>query len=116
MVPMEASGMNEQEPLSMPELAAAIQFPGDARGRRLLRELEARERSNGVQFITRLDGPVRTHPRCTIAALRLHCPDLLRRDQDDVRRAFEAHLRAVEERTKELVADEVARQIERRRS
>lgn len=111
---MEAGGMNENQPLSMAALAAAIGFPGDARGRALLRELEARERCNGVRFMTRVEGEQRTHYRCTIAALRMHCPDLLKRDE--VRRAFAEHLREVEERTKNLVADEVARQIERRRA
>lgn len=88
----------------------------DREARALRRELIARERELGQEFLVRLGGTERTHLRVSLAALRKHAPDLVPRDDRRLKREIVEYLESERSRTMDLVADEVARQIARRRA
>ncbi len=109
--------MTEVETRALPirKLQRAIDYPSkDPRGRQLERELIAREREAGVEFMVRMGGQERCHLRCTVAALRRYAPDLVPTNTQKIRAEILRFIEEEREATQHLVADEVARQIERR--
>lgn len=105
----------ETRALPLRQLQRAIDYPSkDPRGRQLVRELIAREREAGVEFMVRMGGPQRCHLRCTVAALRRYAPDLVPTNTQKIRAEILRFVEEEREATRELVANEVARQIGRR--
>lgn len=69
--------MSETTPVSLSKAQEIIGFEGDREGRTLLRALEDVERAKGVVLVQRRKRRRRTHYRVTVAAIRLHAPELI---------------------------------------
>lgn len=85
----------ENRAISMPHMQKVIGYRSlDTRGRALQRELIARERDSGAEWLVRMGGSARVHVRVTVAALREHAPDLVATKGKELRAALRSAIAA----------------------
>lgn len=99
------------QPLTMPELARAIDYARSVR--HLQRNLEARERTLNKHILFCLEGPGKTTPTCTLARLGMYATDLLpahlreqfvrRQDESAAARSLRQQLELLDEKIAEAI-------------
>jgi hypothetical protein len=108
--------VNENQPLSLAKAQKAIGFEGDRKGRKLFRELRAREKVLKVTIMVPREGDNRERGGCTvtIAAIRKHAPDLAPTRTNVLLNEARRYLEEVNIRIDERVAEQCERQYQRR--
>lgn len=100
--------------LTLREAEREVGFPS-ARGHRLRRYVEARERKLGRHIMERAGGKGRgTRYLVTLASLRRHCPELFGRPFDELERNMRSYLREIDERMTARGLDVVSEHVEPR--
>lgn len=107
------------EYLSMNVAAAKLGWRGTptARAKRLLRVLQAKERSLQVQIVFWTGGQGRgARPRVTMRLLRRHCRELFLRAPDELAKDFRRYLERIDERIDDRIDVLVTPQLEELRA
>ncbi len=103
--------MSDNELVSLAEAQKRIGFSGDDEGRKLRRELEAREGRLGLEIMTRHKTPNRVNYRVTIALIRQHASDLIETPAEALEREVRGYLAAIDERIDNKVAEQIESRV-----
>lgn len=109
----------DDEPLTLSRASDRLGWKGspDARAKRLMRVLEAKERLKGIEIIVRGIGPNGGPTyRVTMRVLRRHCREFFVRGADEVAKDFKAYLERIDERIDDRIDVMVTPQLEELRA